>query len=292
MLFDNEARSKLDAIIHGSAVGETVGLLASRMSEAERAEKLTPEVVLHLSHQSDLTSASAEMLRATIEGLEAAEAMGSPSNLDILIQLHKAYRKWAKTSPLASQFKNARLREALIYGQLGSFTPVERGGCEGMLCAAPIGLAFANDPGRAFELGAKAAALSDADFNSGLAAGVVSLLFALMEQGMTIREALPDATAFIRPLDWSGDVSNILRSVLDGDGMAGGYSHPVCSDLRVALTSIVSAEPGDSGCADGLSSKSSWKAAVLRGQLAQTGTSGLGHTCRLISDPQAARSPL
>jgi len=46
MLFNDEARKKLDAIIHGAAVGETVGLLASRMSEAERAEKLTPEGIL------------------------------------------------------------------------------------------------------------------------------------------------------------------------------------------------------------------------------------------------------
>lgn len=262
------------------------------MSEAERAEKLTPEGILQLSRQSDLTSTSAEMLRATIAGLEAADAMGSPSNLDILIQMHEAYRDWASSSPLASEFRNARLREALIYGQLGSFTPVERGGCEGMLCAAPIGVAFANDPGRAFELGAKAAALSDADFNSGLAAGVVTLLFALMGQGMGIRESITDALPFIRPLDWSGEVSNVLRAVLDGDAMAGGYSHPVCGDLRVALISIMSAVPGDSNPVDVLSSKSSWQAAVLQKQLAQAGTSGLGHTCRQISDQQAAQSTL
>lgn len=165
------------------------------------------------------------MLRATINGLEAADAMGSPSNLDILIQLHKAYREWASSSPLASEFRNTRLRKALIYGQLGSFTPVERGGCQGMLCAAPIGLAFVDDPGWAFEIGAKAAALSDGDFNSGLAAGVVTLLFALTGQGMSIREATFDASVFIRPLDWSGEVSNLLRGVLDRNAIAGGYSH-------------------------------------------------------------------
>jgi len=240
MLFDDEARTKLDAIIHGAAVGETVGLLASRMSEAERAEKLTPEGILQLSRQSDLTSTSAEMLRATITGLEEADAAGSPSNLDLLIQLHRAYRDWASSSPLASHFRNARLREAIINGQLGSFTPVERGGCEGMLCAAPIGLAFANDPGRAFELGAKAAALSDADFNSGLAAGVVTLLFALTGHGMSIREAIPDATAFIRPLDWSGEVSNVLRSVLDND-TCGGYVSPPCLALRSGLAPAANA---------------------------------------------------
>jgi len=48
--------------------------------------------------------------------------------------------------------------------------------------------------------------------------------------------------------------------------MAVGYSHPVCGDLRVALTSIVCTEPGDSVYADGLTSKMSWKAAVLAAQ--------------------------
>jgi len=288
MLFDDKARSKLDAIIHGAAIGETVGLLASRMSEAERAEKLTPEGILQLSHQSDLTSTSAEMLRATIKGLEAADAMGSPSNRDILIHIHGAHRDWASSSPLASEFRNSRLREAIIHCPLGSFTAVERGGCEGMLCAAPIGLAFADDPGRAFELGAKAAALSDADFNSGLAAGVVSLLFALMGQGTSIREAIRDATAFIRPLDWSGEVSNVLQSVLDVDPLAGGYSHPVCADLRVALTSIVGAGAADSLYPSSLSSKATWNASVLAGQLAQSGATGLDQTSRLISGRQAA----
>jgi putative transposase len=219
----------------------------------------------------------------------------SPPNWHWKNRPHKAKHQ-PKDSPqnrreLGAQV-NARLREVLIYGQLGSVTPVERGGCEGMLCAAPIGLAFADDPGRAFELSARAVALSDADFNSGLGAGVVSLLFALAGQGTTTREAIPDILLFIRPLDWSGEVSNVLRCVMDGDAVAGGYSHPVCSDLRLALTSIVSAEPGSGVCADFRSSKMSWRAAVLQGQLAQTGTSGLGHTCRRISGQQAAQNTL
>ncbi len=263
MLFDDNAQTKLNAIIRGAAVGETIGLLASRMSEGERAEKLTSEGILQLSRQSDLTSTSAEMLRATVKGLEAADAMGSPSNLEILIHLHRSYREWATTSPLASRFRNTRLREAILHGQSGSFTPIERGGCDGMLSAAPIGLAFVDDPGRAFELGAKAAALSDADFNSGLAAGVVSLLFALIEQGMTIREAIPDILSFIRPLDWCGEVSSVLRSVLAGETVLGCHS-PICSDLRAALAAITS-QVNDQTKAS-LQSMS-WSAAALSAQL-------------------------
>jgi len=231
------------------------------------------------------------MLKATIEGLEAADAMGNPSNLDILVNLHRAYREWATDSPLGSQFRNARLRETITYGQLGAFTHVERGGCDGMLCVAPIGLAFTDDPGRAFEIGAKAAALSDADFNSGLAAGVISLLFALMEQGIGIRDAIVDILSFIRPLDWCQDVSNALRSVLDGDALAVGHS-PACSDLRVGLSSCITLASADGMFASALSSSPSWNAATLAGQLRESGPNGWDRISRQISGQQAARSTL
>lgn len=244
MLFDDKARAKLDGIIHGSAVGETVGILASRMSEEERAEKLTPEGILQLFRQSDLTSTSAQMLTATVSGLEVANAVGSPSNLEIRIQLHNAYRRWAISSALASELTNIRLRRAILDGQPGSFSTSERGGLDGMRRALPVGLAFSEDAGRAFQIGAEAAAILDSDFNSYLGAGVVALITALVARGANVREAVADALQFIRPLDWSGEISNVLRSVSEDDTV-GCYSHPVCSELRAALVTAVSIGPTD-----------------------------------------------
>lgn len=243
MLFDDEARTKLDAIVHGAAVGETVGLLASRMSEAERAERLTPEGILQLSRQPDLTSTSAEMLKATIKGLEAADAVGSPSNLDIRIHLHRAYREWATTSPLASEFRNTGMTQTILSGRLGSFASTERGGCDGMLSVAPVGLAFVDDPGRAFQIGAEAGALLDADFNGYLAAGVVSLLFALVEQGMSVRASIADVLSFIRPLDWCGEVSGVLSAVTHEIEMPGYSTHLACGTLRTALIALLTSSP-------------------------------------------------
>ncbi len=268
MLFDDEARTKLDEIIHGAVVGETVGLLASWMSEAERAEKLTPEGILQLSRRSDLTSTSAEMLRATIKGLEATYALGSPSNLDIRVHLHKAYREWVGTSPTASLFRNIHLSQAIQTEGLGSFTSVARGGYDGMLRVAPIGLAFADDPGRAFQIGAEAAALLDADFNGYVCAGVVSLIFALMESGLNILESTAEAAGFIRPWDWAGEVSNVLRSVSD-DETVGCYSDHACTALHAALQ--LAAFAPASGLLSALASKPNWRAAALSGQLASAG---------------------
>ena len=242
MIFNEDTRAKLDAIIHGAALGETVGLLASRMSEVERAEKLMQEGILQLSRQSDLTSTSGELLKATVSGLEAAEVLGNPSNLEIRTQLHNAYREWVRTSPTSLQFRNIHLVRAINSGSLGSFSSVERGGCDGMLMVAPIGLAFSDDPGRAFQVGAETAALLDADFNGFLSAGVVSLLFALMEQGISIKEAIADILSFIRPLDWPGEISNVLRSVRDCEALSGCYSHPACADLRGTLAFATTTE--------------------------------------------------
>ncbi|ODS88133.1 MAG: hypothetical protein BGO83_18880 [Devosia sp. 66-14] len=105
-----------------------------------------------------------------------------------------------------------------------------------MLCVSPIGLAFSDDPGRAFQIGAEAASLLDADFNSYLAAGVVALLFALMEQGASNREAIAETLAFIRPLDWPCDVSNTLRSILESEYPPGAHAHPACADLFSAVS--------------------------------------------------------
>lgn len=268
MLFDDKAQKKLDAIIHGAAVGETVGILANRMSEAERAEQLTSGGILQLSRQSDLTSTSAEMLRATVKGLEAADAMGSPSNLDIRIQLHHAYREWVRTSSTSLHFRNIHLTRAIQNGPLGSFSSVERRGCDGMLLVATIGLAFSGDPGRAFQIGAEAAALLDADFNSYLSAGVVSLLFALVEQGMTVSNAIPDILTFIRPVDWAGEISNVLRSVSDCEALSGCYSHTSCSTLHIALKSARTMPVLSEAIADTLALQAEWSVAALAGQLA------------------------
>ncbi len=64
------------------------------------------------------------------------------------------------------KFQNARFAEALQSGPLGSLSDMERGSADALFRIAPIGLAFASDPGRAFQVGAETAALADADFNS------------------------------------------------------------------------------------------------------------------------------
>lgn len=63
---DASSIARLNEIIRLAAIGETVGVLANRMSPAERAEKLTPEGILHLTAEIASVSKSAELLRATV----------------------------------------------------------------------------------------------------------------------------------------------------------------------------------------------------------------------------------
>lgn len=241
MLFDDEARTKLDAIIHGAAIGEVLGVLASQMSPAERAEKFTPEEIHQIKIDRGQSSTSVDLLKATITGLEHVSSMEHPSNLDIRIHLHEAYRDWARSSPSASKLRNQQLARVTTSGQLGSFTLTERGASDGMVRVSPIGLAFASDPGRAFLIGAETSALDDGEFNSYLCAGVVSLIVALIAGGCSIGEAVREAVEFIRPLDWPGEISESLRRSVEP---AGGplFSRASASDtLRIAVSAVQNA---------------------------------------------------
>lgn len=218
-------------ILQGAAMGEALGVLASRMTPAERAERFTSEEIHHVKIDQSQSSTSVELLKATIVGLEHASSMECPSNLDIRIHLHEAYRDWARSSPSASKLRNLQLARATTSGQLGSFTSTERGASDGMLCVSPIGLAFASDPGRAFLIGAEASALADGEFNSYLCAGVVSLIVALIANGSSIGEAIREAVEFIKPLDWPGEVSEVLRRSQESD------SGPLFARAAVSETS-------------------------------------------------------
>ena len=267
MLFDDEARTKLDAIIHGAAVGETVGLLASRMSEAERAEKFTPEEIHRIKIDHSQNSTSVELLKATIAGLECANSVECPTNLEIRIHLHQAYRDWATTSPSASKFRNHNLVRAMTSGQLGSFTSMERAAPDGMLRIAPIGLAFAGDPGRAFLIGSEAAALADGDFNSYLGAGVVSLIVALIVSGALLVEAVKETMDFIRPLDWPGEISEALRRSLEPDNSNHFCRGSVSETLKSAMSAVHGASSLIESFSNVLAAGGNSDAMCLAGQL-------------------------
>ena len=238
---DASSRARLNEIIRWAAIGETTGVLANMMSPAERTEKLTPEGILPLTTEEASNSKTSELLRATVVGLNAAVLIGSPTNLDIRIHIHQAYREWATSSLIAAKFGNQSLVRAITSGQVGSFTSRERGTSAGMLFVAPIGLAFAYDPGRAFLIGAEASALVDGEFNSYLSAGVVSLIIAVLANGCCLQEAIGEARQFIRPLDWPGEVSEALRRCADMETALPFSSGSTSEVLRTGISAAQNA---------------------------------------------------
>lgn len=172
----------------------------------------------------------------TIGALDAVDEFAS--NMDIRTSIHRGYRAWATSNQSARQFRNIHLVNAIQQVGLGSFTGAERASSEGLLRIAPIAVAFSDDPGRAFQLGAEAVAMFDADFNTYLSAGVLSLLISRSAQGAAIEEAVEDAMSFIRPVDWCGEVSNMLSGLLDSDQSGRGQG-VTCNDLRVGILSVM-----------------------------------------------------
>lgn len=268
MFFTGEASSdRLSQVLQGAAMGEALGVLASRMTPAERAERFTSEEIHHVKIDQSQSSTSVELLKATIVGLEHASSMECPSNLDIRIHLHEAYRDWARSSPSASKLRNLQLARATTSGQLGSFTSTERGASDGMLCVSPIGLAFASDPGRAFLIGAEASALADGEFNSYLCAGVVSLIVALIANGSSIGEAIREAVEFIKPLDWPGEVSEVLRRSQESDSGPLFARAAVSETLRTCISAVQNASSMEEAIAITLKA-GSLDSLSLTGQLA------------------------
>jgi hypothetical protein len=111
-----------------------------------------------------------------------------------------------------------------------------------MLRVSPIGLAYASDPGRAFLIGAEAAALADGEFNSYLSAGVVSLIVALIGNGCDITEAITEAAAFIRPIDWPGEISEALRRSVEPASAPPFPRASASETLRIAVSAVHSAD--------------------------------------------------
>lgn len=111
-----------------------------------------------------------------------------------------------------------------------------------MLWVAPIGLAFASDPGRAFEIGAEAAALADSDINSCLCAGVVSLIVALTHGGSSLPDATMAAVDFLRPVDCAGDVSDALKRSLDAERGPLFPRASVADPLTFAISAVIASK--------------------------------------------------
>ncbi len=160
------------------------------------------------------------------------------------------------------------MRQAILSSQLGSFTSTERGACDGMLRVAPIGLAFAYDPGRAFLIGAEASALVDGEFNSYLCAGVVSLMVALTASGALMSEAINETVDFIRPLDWSGEVFEALRRSLEPEG-GPRFSRALASEaLSIVIPAVQNASSMGEAASNVLVAGAEPISASLVGQLA------------------------
>ena len=76
---DASSKARLNEIIRWAAIGDTVGVLANRMSPSARAEKLTPEGILQLTIEDTAISKTSELLRATAAGLKCSRADGEPN---------------------------------------------------------------------------------------------------------------------------------------------------------------------------------------------------------------------
>ena len=81
--------------------------------------------------------------------------------------------------------------------------------------------------------------MADGEFNSYLAAGVVSLVVALVASGALLVEAVKETMGFIRPLDWPGEISEALRRSLEPDKLSYSCRDSLCETLTSAISAAL-----------------------------------------------------
>lgn len=117
----------------------------------------------------------------------------------------------------------------------GCLCSYERNSDDALLCVAPIGIYFSNDPGRAFHVAQEAAALFDADHTSQIAAGAAAPVVAHLVSCIPLTNAIKDAEA-ARSIDPFGEVAEVLMLCRDPELSLRHTRAPSARTLMMALS--------------------------------------------------------
>lgn len=234
------------ACLLGGAVGDAFGYAVEfrRLDAIKR--QFGPEGLREPLRQAGrlLVSDDTQMTLFTLEGLLNAYRGGvAPSIEDYVESLRLAYLDWLVTQggtppdhkPVGALYLERALNHprapgntcltALQGGGLGTPTHSvnDSKGCGGVMRVAPIGLyPGALDPGQAFELGLRAAAITHTHPTGYLAAGVMAATIRCLLDGRKLVDAVTCATGLLSGHDRRGETERAVSGALElaASGMA------------------------------------------------------------------------
>jgi len=134
-----------------------------------------------------------QMTMATACGLLAAGGRDAPDD-EIVTSVYEAYLDWHRSQedPAQRRAPGRTCLSALGSGRMGTRqAPLnDSKGSGGVMRVAPVGLAFAGDPDRAYHLGVATAAITHGHPGGYLPAGVLAALISRLVAGEDLRAAL------------------------------------------------------------------------------------------------------
>lgn len=183
-----------------------------------------------VNNKAEITD-DTQMTIFTADGLlkSAINDFDMDKNPDMNI-IYNSYQSWLKTqyghysknnNGWISNIKELYSRRApgttctgsLQKGIPGSIeTPInESKGCGGVMRVAPVGLMYYQNPEKAFEVGARCAALTHGSPSAYLPAGVHSCIIANLIQGKTIEDAVDNSIEILRKYNGHKDTLHLIE---------------------------------------------------------------------------------
>ena len=193
----------------GDALGYEVEFDSSETIRRRFGAKGIAELQLH--DGLALVSDDTQMTLFTLEGaLRALKHNSATEDSTVITQIDRAYQDWLATQEAHSRWKpaGALFKDRFLHHRRAPGNTVMRAlrsrhaiadqkGCGGVMRVAPLGLVRAWSAERAFELGARAAALTHQHPTSDLSSGAMATIVRLVLEGGDLSHAANDCLKMI-----------------------------------------------------------------------------------------------
>lgn len=196
----------------GSAYGDSLGAAVEFLSLEEIKKRYGANGIECLApafrQPAGVITDDTQMAIATARGLVASPNGLRTENPVIMRNIWISYQEWLDSQGKPSECRAAGLTctFALISGTMGSRQnpPNRSAGCGGVMRVHPIGLAFRNDPERAFLVGMDSAAFTHGDPDGYVPAGALAALIAYLVRGHDFPAAVEEMRRLVLHLGEEG----------------------------------------------------------------------------------------
>lgn len=198
------------------AYGEALGLPVEFMSLAEIHQNFGPSGIREFSRvhgDAKTIPDNTQLMLATAQGLiDALSTFDDPTDQDILKSVHQAYYQW-RGRQRGSELANHCTTSLIELGRsrpLGTLAINEARDAEAICRIAPVGIAFASDPHRAFAIGCDLAHLTHGHPTGYIAAGTFSMIIAFLMQGKSFEFSVQLALGHLQYVENADEVAKAI----------------------------------------------------------------------------------